>query len=83
MASVFDKILIVAAKTGIDIYSKSRSKNKVLLRQALYYELHEKGFSYPEIAAYFHKNHTTIMYAVRRINMDTNPYLELVKNVMR
>jgi len=50
------------------IIGKDRHKRVALARQATYYVArHTTGMSYPELGKLFHRDHTTILYGVRKI----------------
>jgi len=73
-----EKLII---KTGIPIFNPSRSTTRILLRQAIYVKLREKGLSYPEIGELFNKDHTTILHSVQKAKPN-NPFTAVVNEVM-
>lgn len=48
------------------VYERRHSKSVVRARQAIWLWLHDLGKSHPEIGELFGRDHTTIIYAVRR-----------------
>ena len=70
--SPFNLVLaIVSDHFGVSreaILSKSRRAEFVLLRHVAMYLLRTRyGYSFPRIARYFGRDHTSVMYAVERV----------------
>lgn len=72
----------VIEKTGINILAKDRSKTKVLIRQAICYHLRQNSFSTPEIGKILGQDHSTIIHALKKIDLKKNEYIKLVKELI-
>jgi len=75
MIAIETIITVVSEEFGVspfDLRSPRRGAATVRARHvAMYLARHMTGFSYPQIAAAFgDRDHTSVMYAVRRIAMD-------------
>lgn len=64
--------------TGVNAYAKSRSKNRILLRRAIFHALRGRGLSYPEIGELFQRDHTTVMNGIKKFNSEHNPFTSVV-----
>jgi chromosomal replication initiation ATPase DnaA len=49
---------------GVDTCGSSRTKRPVEARRCAYAACRELGFTYEEIAAYFERDHTTVVHAL-------------------
>lgn len=66
---------------GVEIRSSCRKKTVSLARQIAVYIM-SKEFSYPEIADCLHRDTTTLMFAVKKINADLPRYQADIDGVM-
>ncbi len=81
MNTFIQNIEKVIMETGIDPFLPHRSKTRILLRQAIYLKLRNKGLSYPEIGEIFKKDHTTILHSIKNMRPN-NPFFEIVNRLM-
>lgn len=61
----------VSEATGVsveDMRSPSRLRHHARARQYCFYFGRAKGLSYAQIGRYFNRDHTTVMYGVRKIS---------------
>lgn len=66
---LLDDLIVIAKRHHVlfdDILSTARSKNIMLARIDCYLHLRNKGLSYPEIGKIMLRDHTTIIYVVRK-----------------
>ena len=71
----FNRILEAAAVlcncSPVDILADRRAANIVRAREIVTLVMHDRGLSYPEIAAFFgRKSHSPFLYMHRRITRD-------------
>lgn len=67
--SVSKAVSDVALKTGLTpsmIVSRSREKDVILARGEVLYKLNRGGFSLTQLGRIFHRDHTTVLAAVRK-----------------
>ena len=67
MAEIIETVSTETATGVRDILSTSRLKSVCLARQYAMYKCCEQGYSYPEVGAVFERDHTTVMYAHKKI----------------
>lgn len=59
----------VAGRAGLSIKalrSPRRTREIAHARQRAYLILHDAGYSFPQIGRYFNRDHTTVMFGVKR-----------------
>ncbi len=82
-----DQILETLCKLEIAdpeiIKSKNRSKKVTRIRDIASYYMHHHGYSYPEIAKFMGKNHSTILYGKRRAPQHLQMMAEFVQSLDR
>jgi len=61
-----------------DIMSRSRKRNIVLPRMVLMYKLYQTGFTLMEVGAIFGKDHTTVIHAIRIIELQKDLYSDII-----
>jgi chromosomal replication initiator protein len=61
-----------------DIMSRSRKRNIVLPRMVLMYKLYQTGFTLMEVGAIFGKDHTTVIHAIRLIELQKDLYSDII-----
>jgi chromosomal replication initiation ATPase DnaA len=70
---LLDDLIAIAKEHHVlfdDILSTGRSKNVLAARIACYKHLRKKGLSYPEIGKAMLRDHSTIIYVVRKHSQD-------------
>jgi chromosomal replication initiator protein len=61
-----------------DIMSRSRKRSIVLPRMVLMYKLYQTGFTLMEVGAIFGKDHTTVIHAIRLIELQKDLYSDII-----
>lgn len=61
-----------------DIMSSSRKRSIVLPRMVLMYKLYQTGFTLVEVGAIFKKDHTTVIHAIRLIELQKDLYSDII-----
>jgi len=58
--------------------SGSRKRTIVLPRMVLMYKLYQTGFTLTEVGAIFGKDHTTVIHAIRLIELQKDLYSDII-----
>lgn len=61
-----------------DIMSRSRKRSIVLPRMVLMYKLYQTGFTLMEVGTIFNKDHTTVIHAIRLVEMQKDLYSDII-----
>lgn len=63
-----DSLKKIEKKYGVSLREKSRKQLKVKITSIISYILQARGYAYAEIGKLFGHDHTTVMYAVKKVN---------------